>query len=190
MLTCICPRSSTWTVQLRYLFASQCSEVLSRGRATPDLTFFSLCFQQGDRSQGGYANYNRSPAHFAVKIPDGLDPAVAAPMLCGGVTVYSPLKQYGAGPGKDVGIIGLGGLGHFGVLFAAAMGANVTVISHSNSKEADAKKMGAKRFIATHDDDKVFTKEGNKRSLDLIICTTNDPAVTLIQACLFVMNFS
>jgi len=134
---------------------------------------------KGDRSQGGYSNYNRSPGHFVVKIPDGLDPAMAAPALCGGVTVYSPLKRYGAGTdkAKDVGIIGLGGLGHFGVLFASHMGANVTVISHSNSKEQDAKKMGASKFIATHGDDK-WVKE-NKRSLDLIVCTTNDPKMPL-----------
>lgn len=68
---------------------------------------------------------------------------------------------------------------HFGVIFAAQMGADVTVISHSNSKEQDARKMGAKHFIATHDDPKVFTKEGNKRTLDLIICTTNDPKMPL-----------
>lgn len=134
---------------------------------------------KGDRSQGGYANYNRSPGHFVVKIPDGVDPANAAPMLCGGATVYSPLKRYGAGPGKSVGVIGLGGLGHFAVLMGHEMGADITVISHSNSKEQDARKMGAKHFIATHDDDKVFTKEGNRRSLDLIICTTNDPKMPL-----------
>jgi alcohol dehydrogenase (NADP+) len=66
---------------------------------------------KGDKSYGGYANYNRAPGHFVMKIPDGLDPAFAAPMLCGGVTVYSPLTQYGAGTtAKDVGIIGIGGL--------------------------------------------------------------------------------
>ena len=152
---------------------------------------------KGDRSQGGYANMNRSPGHFVVKLPPG-DPAMYAPALCGGVTVsplddcgspqvlicfchtqvYSPLKKYGAGTtAKDVGIIGLGGLGHFGVLFAAHMGANVTVISHSHSKEEDAKKMGAKNFIATHGDGDVFKK--NKRSLDLLICTTNDSEMPL-----------
>ena len=92
--------------------------------------------------------------------------------------MYSPLKKYGAGTtAKDVGVIGLGGLGHFGVLFAAHMGADVTVISHSHSKEEDAKKMGAKNFIATHGDGDVFKK--NKRTLDLIICTTNDPEMPL-----------
>lgn len=109
----------------------------------------------------------------------GVDGAVAAPLLCGGATVYSPLKQYGAGPGKSVGVIGLGGLGHFAVLFSSHLGAETTVISHSNSKEEDAKKMGATRFIATHGSDDVFTKPGNKRSLDLIICTTNDPKMPL-----------
>lgn len=66
---------------------------------------------KGDKSYGGYADYHRSPGHFVVKIPDGLDPAIAAPMLCGGATVYSPLKEYGAGTtAKDVGIVGIGGL--------------------------------------------------------------------------------
>jgi len=134
---------------------------------------------KGDRSQGGYSNYNRSPGHFVIKIPDEMDPAVAAPMLCGGVTVYSPLKKHGAGTdaAKNVGVVGLGGLGHFAVLFAAHMGAEVTVVSHSHSKEEDAKKMGAKHFIATHGDGDVF--KANKRTLDLIICTTNDDRMPL-----------
>lgn len=67
---------------------------------------------KGAKSYGGYADYHRAPGHFVVKIPDGLDHAIAAPMLCGGVTVYSPLVQYGAGKtAKDVGIVGIGGLG-------------------------------------------------------------------------------
>ncbi|BGO96164.1 hypothetical protein NBRC10512v2_007888 [Rhodotorula toruloides] len=135
---------------------------------------------KGAKSYGGYADYHRAPGHFVVKIPDGLDHAIAAPMLCGGVTVHSPLVQYGAGKtAKDVGIVGIGGLGHFGLLFAKALGANVTAISHSESKKADAEKMGATRFIATHsgsDDD--FAPY--KRSLDLIICTTNDASMPLI----------
>ncbi|TNY20180.1 chaperonin 10-like protein [Rhodotorula diobovata] len=135
---------------------------------------------KGAKSYGGYANYHRAPGHFVVKIPDGLDHALAAPMLCGGVTVYSPLTQYGAGKeAKDVGIVGIGGLGHFGLLFAKALGANVTAISHSESKKADAEKMGATRFIATHsgkeDDFKPYA-----RSLDLIICTTNDESMPIL----------
>jgi len=136
-------------------------------------------YPSGDRSQGGYSDYNRAPGHFVVKIPDNMDPAIAAPMLCGGVTVYSPLKTHGAGTEgvKNVGVVGLGGLGHFAVMFADHMGADVTVVSHSHSKEADARKMGAKHFIATHGDGDVF--KANKRTLDLIICTTNDSRMPL-----------
>ena len=136
---------------------------------------------KGDKSFGGYSDYHRAPAHFVVKIPDGVDPALAAPMLCGGVTVYSPLTQYRAGQEgvKDVGIVGIGGLGHFGLLFASALGANVTAISHSTSKEADARRMGASNFIATHDGDEAFTP--HRRSLDLIISTTNDVNMPIQQ---------
>ena len=123
---------------------------------------------------GGYANKWRGPAHFAVLIPSELDPAEAAPMLCGGVTVYHPLKQYGAGTtAKDVGVIGVGGLGHFAIIFANAMGANVTAISHSSNKEADAREMGAKDFIITGDDAKKAIK-GREKSLDLIICSSSE----------------
>lgn len=128
------------------------------------------------KSYGGYASYNRSPGHFVVKIPDGLDPAFAAPMLCGGVTVYNPLVSNGAGPGVDVGVIGIGGLGHFALLFAKALGANVTAISHSERKKEDAMKLGASKFIATHSGgEQDFAPHA--RSLDLIIATTNDPEV-------------
>lgn len=134
---------------------------------------------KGDKSYGGYADYHRAPGHFVLLIPAGLDPAMAAPMLCGGVTVYSPLVQYGAGTtAKDVGIVGIGGLGHFGLLFAKALGANVTAISHSENKRADAEKMGATRFIATHSGGKKdFAPYA--RSLDLIIATTNDTDMPL-----------
>ena len=99
---------------------------------------------KGDKSYGGYSDMHRAPGHFVMKIPDGLDPALAAPMLCGGGTVYSPLTQYGAGTEgvKDVGVIGIGGLGHFAILFAKALGANVTAISHSESKKEAAEKLG------------------------------------------------
>jgi D-arabinose 1-dehydrogenase-like Zn-dependent alcohol dehydrogenase len=66
------------------------------------------------KSYGGYADYNRTHNRFVFKIPEGLSSAAAAPMLCGGITIFSPLKNYGAGPGKTVGIVGVGGIGHFG----------------------------------------------------------------------------
>ncbi|KAK4056075.1 hypothetical protein OIO90_002806 [Microbotryomycetes sp. JL221] len=140
--------------------------------------YYRQANSKGDKSYGGYATYHRAPAHFVVPIPKDLDPALAAPMLCGGVTCYSPLVRYGAGTkAKDVGIVGIGGLGHFGLLFASALGANVTAISHSESKKADAEKMGATRFIATHGSEDAF--KGHERSLDLIIATTNDSDMPL-----------
>jgi D-arabinose 1-dehydrogenase-like Zn-dependent alcohol dehydrogenase len=135
--------------------------------------FFRETPAKGQKSFGGYANYWRGPSRFVIPIPSNLDPAEAAPMLCGGATVYSPLKQYGAGTtAKDVGIVGLGGLGHFAVIFAKAMGANVSVISHSEGKKGDAEKMGASTFISTGDDPKKAV-EPHRRSLDLIISTTS-----------------
>jgi len=103
----------------------------------------------GTVAQGGYSSHIRAHEYFTFKIPDNLETSLAAPMLCAGLTTYSPLKRLGAGPGKKVGIIGLGGLGHFGVLWSVAMGAETYVISHSPSKKEDALKMGAKGFLDT-----------------------------------------
>lgn len=128
----------------------------------------------GEKTLGGFAEEWRGPHQFAVKILEGLDLAAAAPMFCGGVTVFAPPKQYGAGTiAKRVGIVGVGGLGHFGILFANAMGAQVTVISHSDHKKADAEALGATHFIATGDDAKAACAE-HKQSLDLIICTASE----------------
>jgi alcohol dehydrogenase (NADP+) len=133
---------------------------------------------EGEKSYGGYATYNRAPGHFVFKIPDAIESKDAAPMLCGGITVYSPLKHNGCGPGKKVGIIGVGGLGHFGVLFAKAMGADEVVgISRKKSKESDVLKLGANRYIST-DEDKDWAKK-NVRSLDLITCTVSSPKMPL-----------
>ncbi|TVY16778.1 NADP-dependent alcohol dehydrogenase 6 [Lachnellula arida] len=134
-------------------------------------------YEDGSKTYGGYADYCRVPAHFAVKIPDTITNAEAAPMLCGGVTVWKPLKQNGAGPGKRVGIIGLGGLGHFAVLWAKALGCDeVVVISRSDAKKADAMKMGATGFIATQDEG--WAKK-NIRTLDLIVSTVSSPNMPL-----------
>lgn len=99
-------------------------------------------------------------------------------MLCGGITVYSPLKNEGCGPGKRVGIIGVGGLGHFGVLFAKALGADRVVgISRHNNKREDVLKLGADEYIAT-EDEKDWAKK-HARSLDLIVCTVSSPNMPL-----------
>jgi alcohol dehydrogenase (NADP+) len=97
-----------------------------------------------------FAKYWRGPSRVAIPILEGLDPPLAAPMLCGGVTVFTPLKRYGAGTrAKNVGVMGVGGLGHFAILFAKAMGAEVTAISRSNAKKDDATKLGASKYITT-----------------------------------------
>jgi uncharacterized zinc-type alcohol dehydrogenase-like protein len=98
---------------------------------------------------GGYSQRVVVKERFAVKVPAGLDLAAAAPLLCAGITTYSPLRQWNCKPGDRVGVVGLGGLGHMAVKIAAAMGAEVTMLSTSRSKEADAKRLGAHAFELT-----------------------------------------
>lgn len=106
-----------------------------------------------------------------IPIPDGLSSADAAPMLCGGITTYSPLKRSGCGPGTRVGVVGIGGLGHFALLWAKALGAKkVVAISRSSSKKEDAIKLGADEYIATADEG--WDKD-NANSLDVIISTVS-----------------
>ncbi|RSL73941.1 hypothetical protein CEP51_011704 [Fusarium floridanum] len=132
------------------------------------------------KSYGGYADYNRTDSRFVVKIPDGLASEDAAPMLCGGVTVYTPLRNNGCGPGKTVGIVGVGGLGHFGVLFAKALGADKVIgISRRASKRDEVLALGADEYIATEDDEDWATKHA--RSIDLIVCTVSSPKMPLTQ---------
>ncbi|WP_367274404.1 NAD(P)-dependent alcohol dehydrogenase [uncultured Legionella sp.] len=100
---------------------------------------------------GGYSEQITVDERFVVRIPENLDPAAAAPLLCAGITTYSPLKHWNVGPGLKVGIIGLGGLGHMGVKFAHAMGAEVIMITTSPEKGADAKKLGADHVLLSTD---------------------------------------
>ncbi|KAG9893189.1 GroES-like protein, partial [Aureobasidium melanogenum] len=133
-----------------------------------------------DKSYGGYSNYNRTHGAFVVKIPENIESAHAAPMLCGGVTVYSPLVRNGCGPGKTVGIVGVGGLGHFGVLFAKALGADRVVgISRKNDKRDDVLKLGGDKYIATGEDKDWATE--NARTLDLIICTVSSEKMPMSE---------
>jgi uncharacterized zinc-type alcohol dehydrogenase-like protein len=121
-------------------------------------------------TMGGYSDGYVIDENYAVKIPANLDLAAVAPLLCAGITLYSPLKYWNAGPGKKVAVMGLGGLGHMGVKFARAMGAEVTVLSHSPSKESDARKLGADHFIVTSDSAQL---KSVKRSFDLILNTVS-----------------
>lgn len=156
----------------------ECSQGMEQYCSTKIVNTYAGVHFNGDKSYGGYATYNRSPSHFVVKIPEAVPSADAAPMLCAGVTTYSPLKHYGCGPGKTVGIVGVGGLGHFGVLWAKALGADkVVAISRKASKKDDALKLGADSYIAT-DDDKDWSK-ANAASLDLILCTVSSSKMPL-----------
>ncbi len=119
---------------------------------------------------GGYASSIVVDENYVVHIPHGLALDVAAPLLCAGITVYSPLRQWNAGPGVKVGVVGLGGLGHMAVKFAHAMGAEVTLISHSAHKRDDAFRLGADHFLLSSD--KGSMRE-SKNSLDLIINTAS-----------------
>ncbi|CAD6568044.1 MAG: hypothetical protein ASARMPREDX12_001050 [Alectoria sarmentosa] len=137
-------------------------------------------YGDGSKSYGGYSDYCRAPSHFVLKIPDAIPSEEAAPMLCGGITVFAPLKKNGCGPGKKVGIVGVGGLGHFGILYAKALGADsVTAISRSSAKKEDAMKIGADKYIATNDDKDWATHHA--RSLDLIVSTVSSPKMPLEQ---------
>lgn len=131
----------------------------------------------GDKSYGGYATHHRTSARFAFKIPDALESKHAATMMCAGITMYSPLKQNGCGPGKKVGIVGLGGLGHYGVVLAKAMGADkVIAISRRSSKRDEALAMGADDYLAS-DEDKDWVKK-YRGSLDLVISTVASSKVS------------
>ena len=100
---------------------------------------------------GGYSNQLVVDENYTLRIPANLPPENAAPLLCAGITTYSPLRRFKVGAGQRVGVVGLGGLGHMGVKLAASMGAEVTVFSTSQSKEADARRLGAHHFVVTKD---------------------------------------
>ena len=106
--------------------------------------------RDGTPTYGGYSRDIVVDEHFVFTIPEGLDPAGAAPLLCAGITTYSPLRQAGVTKGSRVAVMGLGGLGHMGVKLAASFGAEVTVLSRSPEKEADARRLGAHEFVLTN----------------------------------------
>jgi uncharacterized zinc-type alcohol dehydrogenase-like protein len=105
----------------------------------------------GEVTYGGYSSQIVADENFVLSIPEGIGLDVAAPLLCAGITTYSPLRRWGAGPGKRVAVVGMGGLGHMGVKIAAALGADVTVLSQTLSKADDGKRLGAAHYYATSD---------------------------------------
>jgi len=126
--------------------------------------------RDGTTTQGGYSTHVVVDADFVLSVPEGLEPAAAAPLLCAGITTYSPLRHWGAGPDKKVAIVGLGGLGHMGVKIAHAFGAEVTVLSQSLKKQEDGLRLGADRYHATSDPETFNVLAG---SFDLIINTVS-----------------
>lgn len=146
-------------------------------------------YPDGVKTMGGYAKYWRGPSDWVFLIPGGMSASEAAPMLCGGITLYSPLKRFGAGPGKSVGIIGIGGLGHFGILFAKALGADkVVAVSRNSKKKSDAFKLGATDFIATDEEEGWSMKHFG--SCDLIISTVSTSQVSRLLLPFYVFSFS
>ncbi|MDT9594827.1 NAD(P)-dependent alcohol dehydrogenase [Nocardioides zeae] len=131
-------------------------------------TYNSRQYADGSPTHGGYSRSIVVDENYVLGIPEGIELDVAAPLLCAGITLYSPLRHWGAGPGKKVAIVGMGGLGHMGVKIASALGAEVTVLSQSLSKEEDGRRLGAQHYYATSD--KATFKE-LRGSFDLIVNT-------------------
>ena len=122
----------------------------------------------GETTYGGYSTSVVVDEAFVLSVPENLDAAGAAPLLCAGITTYSPLRQWGAGPGKKVGIVGLGGLGHMGVKLARAMGAHVVLFTTSPSKVEDAKRLGAHEVVISKD---AAQMQAHANSFDFILNT-------------------
>ncbi|WDF33027.1 NAD(P)-dependent alcohol dehydrogenase [Arthrobacter agilis] len=126
--------------------------------------------RDGTITQGGYSTHIVVVEDFVLSVPESIPYEAAAPLLCAGITTYSPLNHWNAGPGKKVAVVGLGGLGHMAVKIAHAMGAEVTVLSQSLSKQEDGKRFGATGYYATSDPE---TFEKLAMNFDLIINTVS-----------------
>jgi len=136
------------------------------------ITYNGLEKDRKTPTYGGYSSHIVVDENYTLKIPANLELSAVAPLLCAGITTFSPLRHWKIGPGHKVGVMGLGGLGHMAVKLAASFGAEVTVISTTKSKEADAKRLGAKGFIVSADEGAM---NAHGRTLDFIIDTVSAP---------------
>ncbi|MEO6865830.1 MAG: NAD(P)-dependent alcohol dehydrogenase [Gemmatimonadaceae bacterium] len=136
------------------------------------MTYNSTEKDRATPTYGGYSSQIVVDENYILKIPDNLPLEGVAPSLCAGITTYSPLRRFNVGPGQRVGVVGLGGLGHMAVKLAAAMGANVTVLSTSTSKEADARRLGAHDFVVTRNPKNLAPFAG---TFDFVIDTVSAP---------------
>ncbi|CDO77640.1 hypothetical protein BN946_scf184946.g34 [Trametes cinnabarina] len=135
---------------------------------TNSIDTYNSQYPDGVVAQGGFSTAIRVHERFVFPVPEEIESHHAASMMCAGLTVFSPLKTHGAGPGKKVGIMGIGGLGHYAILWAKAMGAEVYAFTHDDSKVDDIKKMGADHVINTNKED--FHKD-LVRTLDILLST-------------------
>ncbi|KAI3632348.1 hypothetical protein MIR68_009454 [Amoeboaphelidium protococcarum] len=131
---------------------------------------YNAVYPDGGVAYGGYAEAVRVDYRFSLVIPDKLKSDVVAPLLCAGTTVFNPLKRFGAGASKKVGVVGIGGLGHLAVQFASKMGAEVVCVSHSANKREECKKLGGTGFLNIKEESDV---KSNAQKLDLLIVTSN-----------------
>ncbi len=146
-------------------------------------TYMGVEKQTGRPTQGGYSTVIVVDEHYVLRIPEAIKPAEAAPLLCAGITLYSPLRHWKAGPGKSIGIVGLGGLGHMGVKLAHAMGAKVVLFTTSPGKVDDGRKLGADDVVISKSEEEMGRYKGQ---LDLIINTVSvshdlDPYINLLK---------
>lgn len=145
-----------------------CQENLEQYCNAPTFTYNSPDNVSGGNTYGGYSSKIVVDQHFVLHISDKLDPAAAAPLLCAGITTYSPLKHWQVGNGDKVGIVGLGGLGHMGVKFARAMGAHVVLFTTSANKVDDAIRLGAHEVVISKDTEAM---QKHRLSFDFILNT-------------------
>ena len=154
------------------LSCPMCRKGLEQFSPTMVMTYGSMDQHLNQPTYGGYSKGIVIDEHFVLRIPKNLNLAAVAPLLCAGITTYSPMKRAGVGPGKKVGVVGLGGLGHIAVKLAASLGAEVTVFSTSKGKEQDARRLGATGF-ALSSDPETFNKL--RGTFDLILDTISAP---------------
>ena len=136
----------------------------------PTLTYNFEDKVSGGITYGGYSSSIVVDQHFVLRIPEKLDPAAAAPLLCAGITTYSPLHIWKAGPGKKVGVVGLGGLGHMGVKFARALGAHVVLFTTSPGKVEDGKRLGAHEVVISKN---AAEMQKHASSFDMVLDTVS-----------------
>ncbi|CCH79495.1 putative dehydrogenase [Nostocoides japonicum T1-X7] len=148
----------------------ECKDGFEQFCTKPAVFTYNTPAYDGSITQGGYARQIVVTERFALKIPDALGLDVAAPLLCAGITTYSPLRRWGAGPGTKVAVVGVGGLGHMGVKLAAALGATVSTISRTMDKADDARALGSTEHIASSDESAM---RAARRSFDIILNTVS-----------------